>query len=605
MEPSTTLTGQKRKKGKGPPSLVVSTSRPSSASTATGGGSLTLICPRTGAIQSYCRVQGGDLQSTSNGGLVGVNTLSFFPSTSSDSPAADPYTSLAIAYGSTTGAKRSKGANASYGMMFTVRRSAAAPILHWKCHLPEPDLSAGLLVSPVSRHVVGGGSSGTLYVWNPLQGGRLVRTVSSAHYRAITCMQWSTAEVQSNVPASTSSPWDCHLVTGGADGMVHVFSHLDLVEQSSSSNSPSTSVKPIRTWTKHHLAVTSLKALNGGRIASASEDGQVVLMEVSSGETMATFQMPDPIRSLATDCEHRLFAGSAKGVVHIVDLDEYALHKTVQMGATIMHQPRRQHDSLEARVFGNHSVNQDSAASPSFQKELRGHDSAITSLVVFEDDQDGRSTEYLVSGDEAGLIRVWDSGRSCCVRVLHPWSQTAYATPSNASAVGKNRDRADDSVQHHPVTSIQLVREQIDVFGDGSLDGDLSLLGKLPENKRMKGSNGIASMVSPLQKYTSVQESLGVPVPYLQPRRGTSLFTNLNTFSFEKALASLEVKRAPQTEQHPPGGAVETGNSDTFENNQQQQDEIERLKKELDEAKATIQRWEVVNNKLMGKLQEK
>jgi len=594
MEATPQLSGQKRKNGSGRGflSLVVSTSRPSSTTTAGGGGSLTIICPRTGTVLTSCRIQGGDLQSASNNGLVGVKTLSFFPSLNIDCPAADPSASLAIAYGSSTGKKRSNGAALSYGMLLTVRKSpSASPILHWKCHLPEQDLSGGLLVSPVSRHVVGGGSSGALYVWNPLQGGSLVRTIPSAHYRAITCMQWSTAGTASNAATTTSgAPWDCHLVTGGADGMVHVFSHLDLVEQTSNS------VQPIRTWTKHHLAVTSLVALTGGRMASASEDGQVVLMELCSGNTLATFQFSNPIRSLATK-DSRLFAGSSKGVVHIVDMDEYALHQTVQMGATTIRQ--RQHtETLESRVFGTSrtstgKLDQGSEA-PSYQMELKGHDSAITSLVAFEDEQDGRTTEYLASGDEAGLIRVWDSMRGCCVRLIHPWSSSADTSISS----GKNI--SDSSAQQHPATTIQVLREDINPILESSLGGDAIMFGRGQESKRTKGPNGFTSMVSPLQKFATNNDGMNVPLPHIVPRRtSTSVVANLGLFSFEKALTARENKSKALSNQDTPLDNTNKGNQ------QQQQDEIAKLQKELEEAKETIQRWEVVNNKLMGKLHER
>ena len=508
-----------------------------------------------------------------------------------------------MAYGTTTGAQRSKGADASYGMLFTVSKSSTAPILHWKCFLPEPDLSAGLLVSPVSQHVVAGGASGTLYVWNPLQGGCLVRSIPSAHYRAITCMQWSVAKEGSLAPPSPSSLWDCHLITGGADGMVNMFSHLDLVEQPSSSTSHS-GVKPIRTWTRHHLAVTALVALNGGRMVSASEDGQIVVMELCSGETVATFQMPDPIKSLTTDGERRIFAGSSKGVIYVVDLDEYALHQTVQMGATIVHQPKQQEATIESRVFGSSDItagvltdSSATASSSSFLKEMRGHDSAITSLVVFQDEQAGRNTEYLVSGDENGLLRVWDSRRRCCLCLVHPWSSTASATtPSN-----KGKTHAEEAAHYHPVTSIHVMREQPITWGGSSIERELSILGKDPETKRTKIADSIAGMIAPLQKYASIQDMLTVPIPYMEPLRGgCSLFTDLGSFSFERALLAHEARSLANLDRVK---NVETSSPVPIDS-RQQEDEIERLKRELEEAKATIQRWEVVNNKLVGKLKE-
>ena len=80
---------------------------------------------------------------------------------------------------------------------------------------------------------------------------------------------------------------DCgkFLVTGGADGMIHVFSLMDLVDptipsSTSTNNGGNSSVAPFHTWSIHHLAVTCLVALPSGRVASASNDGKVVVLEL-------------------------------------------------------------------------------------------------------------------------------------------------------------------------------------------------------------------------------------------------------------------------------------------------------------------------------------
>jgi WD40 repeat protein len=586
-------------------SLLVSTSHPSAVTTAVASGALTLICPRSGTIQNSTRIQGGDLQgSSSSKGQVGVSHISIFPHRNAEPTAS----SLAIAYGSSTNKKRGNDADDSYGMLFTIRRaSTAAPILHWKCRLPEPNMTGGLLVSPVtSQHIVGGGSSGTLYVWDALQGGSLARTVPAAHYRAITCMQWSA--VDTNV---TTSPWDCHLVTGGADGMVHAFSHLDLVERPSSSSN-SSSIQPIRTWTKHHLAVTALTAMNGGRMASAAEDGQVVVMELCSGATLAVIQLPDAIRALTTDCHHgrRLFAGSVKGTVHIVDLDSYALHRTVQMGATIVHIPKYQKQqtiSLEDRVFGSTpgavTANSDDS-SPSYQEELRGHDRAITCLAVFNEENESGSTECLVSGDESGVLRVWDSRRGCCVRVVNPWSHSALV--ENA---GDSKSKLAATTQLHPVTSISVIREEVDPFDTSPAGDDTAMFGTRSSDKRARSHNSFGSMVSPLQKFSTALDdrsssAFPVAVPFLEPRRDDpSGFWDLSTgrVAFEKALQARQKRwRRSQPDSGRGDGisAVDNGNE-----LQQQRDEIAKLKKELEEAKTTIERWEIVNNKLISKIQ--
>jgi hypothetical protein len=121
-------------------------------------------------------------------------------------------------------------------------------------------------------------------------------------------------------------------MTGGADSMVHAFALLDLVEQKAANKAKA--IQPIRTWSKHYLPVTALTPLTSGRMASASEDGQVVVMEVFSEATLATIQMPQAIRVL-TSQDHRLFAGDKHGSIYLIDLDEYAVQKTAQLGAIV------------------------------------------------------------------------------------------------------------------------------------------------------------------------------------------------------------------------------------------------------------------------------
>jgi WD40 repeat protein len=579
-------------------SFLATTSHPAAAATsnATGScGALTLICPRSGTIVSSTRIQGADLHSSTNTGKgqVGVSNISLFPNRNGE-VTSSALSSLAIAYGAST------DKNDTYGMLVSIRRApAAAPMLHWKCRLPEPIMSGGLLVSPVtSRHVVGGGSSGTLYVWDVLQGGSLIQTITAAHYRAVTCMKWSAMDTD-----FVSSPWDSLLCTGGADGMVHVFSHIDLVEQSSTSSGNSR-IQPIRSWTKHNLAVTALIALNGGRMASGGEDGQIVCMDLSSGSTIATIQLPDAVRALTIDSHHgrRLFAGNVKGTIHIIDLDAFAVHQTVQMGANIVNVPKHM-VPLEDQIFGT------LAGSPTaldkqpvlFQSELRGHDRSITALAVFDDDDESSaaSTECLVSGDESGVIRIWDSRRGCCVRVIYPWSQQ-QSTVGETPALGNSDLNGSASARLHPVTELCLVRDESNPFEKLSFDDSASnMFGTKNADKRKRMLN-FASMVAPLQKFSNSLDgtsSSSIPVPFVQPRINEgSWHWNLSAGEevLHTALQTYKRKRqrksdSPKTEMD----VTSTINGDA---------ELERLQQELKEAKETIARWESVNNKLLQKI---
>lgn len=475
-----------------------------------------------------------------------------------------------MAYGSTT--KKDD----TYGMLLTIRAGSAPPILHWKCRLPEPRLTGGLLVSPCGTYTVGGGSSGTIYLWRTL-GGTLIRPVK-AHYRSVTVMEWT--------------PCGRHLATGGADGMVHVFSMLDLVEQQASA-----SIQPIRTWSKHHLPVTALTPLTSGRMASAAEDGQVVVMEVFSEETLATIQMPHAIRVL-TSHDHRLFCGDKQGSVYIIDLDEYAMQKTAQLGATIKRRNvvvGAKAKTATERVFGGDnattSVPGSSAAGAeaAYTVELTGHDRGITALAFLED----RDQEWLVSGDEVGVLRIWDLESLGCVRTIQPWS---YSAQSSATA---KTDTSKTSTLH-PVTSIRVMDPV-----DESVAAASSMYA---HGARDKNAGSVASLVTPLQKFAPPANQVDrLPVPFLQSKRNLAFWdvSDNDNFSLEAALAKRRRRLAPST------GPYDTSSNpdDTAARSQEkellqtQQQEIQRLSQELLESKSTVERWETVNNKLMAKLQ--
>lgn len=603
-------------------SLLVTTSVPTSGTNVTAsGGAITLLCPRSGAIQCSTRIHGGDLQqsSSNSNGTVGVTHLSHFGRDHVESSPSSS-SSLAIAYGSSTNAHKKRGRNEvedSYGMLLTIRREsttspAAPPIFHWKCRLPEPNMSGGLLVSPVtSRHVIGGGSTGTIYVWDVLQEGCLVRTVPNAHYRSITTMIWSC--VAANTAMSTSSPCDAMLCTGSADGMVHAFSHIDIVEYpttASQTSSSRNSIQPIRTWAKHQLAVTALVSLSGGRIASASEDGQIVIMEICSGVTIATIQLPDGIRSLtATDAHqqhlgYRLFAGGMKGTVYVVDMDIYAIHQTVQLGATIVHDKRQgQEISLEDRVFGsNDASNTTDDPYSVYQTELRGHDCSVTSLLVFDEENEGIDsgtyTEFLVSGDKSGAVRIWDTRRGCCLRVVYPWS---LGIPEPNSVEQSNATAGTTLASVHPVTTIGILRDETDPFeltAAGMEAG--AMFGGATHNPRTKNSLSFGGMISPLQKFSSFQDGRkrSVAVPFVQPNR-SNVTRNFWDLSSGAEVFERTIKRGRQR----PSAVVDNGNPVDDKAQRMLNAELERLRKELSDAKETIGRWEVVNNQLMNKLQ--
>jgi hypothetical protein len=326
--------------------------------------------------------------------------------------------------------------------------------------------------------------------------------------------------------------------------------------------------------------------------------------------------------------------------------------------------------SIEDQVFGiDHSISDVAAAtaatnaassnSSSYQSELRGHNFAITSLAVFHTDDDdesthsGRSTtttttnECLISGDEMGIVRIWDTRRGCCLRVLYPWS---CAAPSGGAT--------SKSSNIHPVTSIHIIYDDESnpiLFGNENtgMTTTAAMFGNTTgtdvDQKRKRMLN-FANLIAPLQKFTNDTEdndptaasaATTILVPFLQPSSNISsmdTYWNVHTGHemIRHALQRSNDRKRPRPnngktkamaqdsddktlEAEVTSGVVmsDVANTNTGTNTTAAAvatdddahaslvSEVERLQQELNTAQATIARWELVNNKLMERINNK
>ncbi|GAX19233.1 pre-rRNA-processing protein IPI3 [Fistulifera solaris] len=507
--------------------ICISTTKPTTSLTpGGGGGSLCMMCPYTGSVQSSLRLA-GDM---SGKVPLGVASVSTFP----NHVMSTPNNTLAVAFGFT------HKKDDSYALLFTLRSAAALPpILHWKCRLPESEMSAGLLISPCGAYIVAGGSSGTIYLWNVLEQSRLVRSFK-AHYRSVAVMAFSGRD----------------LVTGGDDGMIHAFSWIELISETT------TNVQPWQTWTQHHLPVTGIKALGGGRIISCGQDGQVVLYEGFSGNVLACIQLNNPLHVLEVQDHNRLFVGSKSGMIHIIDTDEYALHKTAQMGASVKRQ-KLQSGSYAEQLFGREDKEKP------YLMSLCGHDYPITALAIAKGDDDDH---LLISGDGAGVVRTWSLASKSCVKVVEPWSH-----------MGVDAQKKKNVISLHPVTSITVLNQDV--------SESTPLFTSTSQRQHAKKKETASQLIRLLQKHV-VDEKKGM-VAYYPPHSFVSWdVPNVVTPSFVKS--SLARRRRSKA-------VLPTPSAET--NSNEAEETIRKLRNELAEAKSTIERWETVNNKLMARLQ--
>lgn len=560
--------------------VSVTTTKPSASVTpGGGGGSLTLLDPKTGAILSSLR-SSADLSGRAG---MGISSLSSFPpdfSTANGGGSGSDTTQPVIAYG---GNCVKRGDN--YAMLLSIRSASSPPIMHWKCRLPELDMSGGLLISPCGYYIVGGGSSGSCYVWSSM-GGELLRTIK-AHYRSCTSLVWS----------------DCgrYLVTGGADGMVHVFSLMDLLDMTSSTskNSKQRTVPPLHTFSVHHFPVTSLTQLSGGRIASAAEDGQMVVMELFSKQVLVNIQFPCGIQCL----EHhdgRLYAGSTQGTIYSVDLNAYAMHQTEKLGAIFANKRRRQEQldargsknwTMEEQVFGKKnsetSDNTDNNTNTGlgYQTDWVGHDYPVTSIALLTESEPRR----MISGDNFGQIRIWDMESRTCLNVIQPWSSAI----ANATSADKK------STPVHPVTSIRIIPQPEASASSGMFQSP---------SGNSKNLSNFSTLVTPLQKFASdATETPNAMTPASSIAAGTIRVPFLKSNRTTQNLAYWEArpmlrKKRQQRNIVKDKAATEQDDSEEQEQVALMSEQIKKLQDQLEAKDSEVKRWQAVNNKLMTRL---
>jgi hypothetical protein len=287
-----------------------------------------------------------------------------------------------------------------------------------------------------------------------------------------------------------------------------------------------------------------------------------------------------------------------------------------------------------------------------YQIELRGHDRSITSLAELIGDE-----HLLISGDDCGTIRIWDLQSRCCIRTVRPWSHSNNSTNDNLNST-TNGSSSSSTTQatklsassNHPVTSIRLLC--IDNENENN-SASISMFGAADSSHNHKrhtniSSTSITSLLTPFQRYVAFglennATSPPVLVPFLKPKRSDDgdMFWDVtrNSFPFEGVLRRKRLRRhhssiqsisasnmtqetdkivdnkeaiTPTTETNQSGVMIRSeknqiNTNSVDENNDDEsstKNDIEKLKKELEDAKSTIERWENVNNKLLERLQQ-
>lgn len=186
--------------------------------------------------------------------------------------------------------------------------------LHVKCFPPEEITAICCTVDGV--YCVGGGASGSLYVWE-VSTGKLLKTWN-AHFKKVTCLKFSDGGRE--------------LISGSADTVVAAWLLPEALAVSpfpgSTLSGRPTGTTPWRSWTAHTLPVTDVAVGAGGVnaiVVSAGLDHAVKIHSLGSGTLLFSIVLPRPLACLALDPgEHVLYVGSTYGNIYEISLVRHA-----------------------------------------------------------------------------------------------------------------------------------------------------------------------------------------------------------------------------------------------------------------------------------------
>jgi len=287
--------------------------------------------------------------------------------------------------------RRDAGINGAGGDLVAAIQDKKNTIKLWNWRKEEPALvcTTPEKVSAISAsiggdYLVGGGESGTCYLWETCSGALL--RVWKAHYRGVSALRFLEG--------------DSHLVTAGKDAIAHVWDLGDLVD------ARSTSPRAVFTFSEHSLPITALWAGHLGancRMLSASEDHSVKAWIVpprgSKGPALVkNFVLPAALRCVTADkLETMAFAGSEDGKIYEVSLRQGAREDEMLM-------------QVPSATSSRSVVSSKNTASAF--RTLEGHQAPVSCLEI------STSGALLVSGSLDGTCRLWDTLSGQALKVV-------------------------------------------------------------------------------------------------------------------------------------------------------------------------------------------
>lgn len=320
----------------------------------------------------------------------------------------------------------SKKALVSTGNLILVAQNDKPIIQAYKLHksaidqkMIVPEILLTMSISPDGVWLLGGAASGNIYMWE-LHSGNLLFT-KPAHYQEVVISEFTR-------DGKT-------FITGSADGSIYVWRVLEILGRTNTQEL----VKPQFRLTAHTQAVTDCYigagTTSSARLYTSSLDHTIRVWNLSTGQLLSVFVLPDPVHCLTVDPgERNIYAGTESGMIQ--DIKLYQQDGVIQVTGRVgtLTTP----NGTDGDVFVGH------------EQTVTALSLNLTSNLLFSGDLEGNVFHWNIMGKQMlRRLRPFQSPISSIYTLTIPTTWNSYSKHDNVLLSLKRVQSERDNDDHY------------------------------------------------------------------------------------------------------------------------------------------------------------